>query len=188
MTTKDYVHRQIEVDQQRVDAVLAEWKAQHSDEFYDISRSRETRSVALKRTRAYHLRHPDLTGAKVTGGDVTRNVLLMKDTPLYEKFPVMREFITYVGDLLQDGWSHVGRVFVSRLDAGASILRHVDEGAYFDELHRFHLVLQSSGSIFQWDNDSVQVNPGELWLMNNSIPHWIENTEQDRTHLIFDAN
>lgn len=182
---KDYKHIQLDFPTQRL---LAEWKRVHSDRFYTIDISREQLSKALSKTRTYHLRVPIIDNITIVKTESTQNLINCKDTGLYALFPVMKSVIDKIGQELFGGWKIMGRVFVTRLDPNESIGRHIDEGNYFETLHRFHIPLQTSGSLFKWDDSCVHLNEGQLWKLNNSIPHWVENTsKQWRTHLIFDA-
>lgn len=189
MTTlvKNYTHRKFDIPAERSAAVLAEWSQQHQEAFYDIDTSRERMSPALSKTRTYHLRKPAVPTGFITKTTSAQNVLTCEDTSLYATFPVMHDFINWVGDAFYNGWTTMGRVFVTRLAAGENIGRHIDEGLYFESLHRHHFVLISQEAHFCWDNDSVQLQRGELWAVNNSVPHWVTNSGADRTHIIFDA-
>lgn len=186
---KDYTHRQLMHDSSLIAEVLTEWNRVHKDEFYDINTSRERVSLALNRTRSYHLRETDVPATDTVDTALAKDILEVKNTTLFEKFPTMQEFIRTVGHVIygDSGWTHLGRIFVSRLSAHSNISRHTDQGHYFDMLHRFHLVLSSEGSVFCWDAQRVELNQGELWNLNNSVPHWVENTGYDRTHLIWDG-
>lgn len=186
MTVKDYTHKKLDVVS--TEGLLAEWNEVHNDKYYDIDTSRERMSKALSKTRTYHLRVPIIDRAAIVRTESTQNIINCKDSGLYPLFPVMKSVIEEIGQKLFGGWTIMGRVFVTRLDPSESIGRHIDEGHYFETLHRFHIPLQTEGSLFLWDDDSVQLKQGDLWMLNNSVPHWVENTSGKwRTHLIFDA-
>jgi hypothetical protein len=185
---KNYVHRKFDVPVERSLAVLNEWNTVHQEAFYDIDTSRERMSPALSKTRTYHLRRPVVPKGFIKKTTSAQNVLECEDTALYGTFPVMREFINWVGQEFYGGWTTLGRVFVTRLDAASNIGKHIDEGQYFETLHRHHFVLISQLAHFCWeDNIQVQLHRGELWAVNNSIPHWVTNSGMPRTHIIFDA-
>lgn len=170
--------------------IVDEWRVHHKDEYYDISTIRERLSPALSKTRTYHLRRPDVEGVKITRTESTQDIMKMVDTPLCQKFEILMLWIAALGRWMRGpkGWTTLGRVFVTRLDGMETIGRHIDEGLYFRSLHRFHIVLQSDGSRFCWDNEQQSVlKQGEFWMVNNSVPHWVQNDGRDRTHLIFDA-
>lgn len=187
---KDYVSTQLYLGPIERVAAVREWQQNHDDAFYDINTNRESLSKALSRTRAYHLRRPNVEGVKITRTESTQNIMDMVDTALVDTFPQMMHLVQYVGQIMNGdkGWKTLGRVFVSKLDGQAHIGRHIDEGYYFEKLHRHHLVLDSEGTFFCWDKEKCELSQGELWRVNNSIPHWVENdTGYDRVHLIFDA-
>lgn len=169
-------------------ALIEEWKRVHNDSFYDISTSREKMSPALGKTRTYHLRSPVIDPSKIVRTESTQNIIECQNTKLFTIFPVLQEFIDQVGQEMFGGWTTLGRVFITRLDANEKIGRHIDEGRYFNTLHRFHVPLESDGALFRWDDDQAVFEQGKLYMFNNSIPHWVENTGgRDRTHLIFDG-
>lgn len=194
--TKDYLYKQLFM-QNLVQAALAEWRLAHRDELYDISTVRERMSPALSRTRAYYLRIPDVSPESIKTTNSTQNVLICKDTQLLDLFPRMQELIRFIGEAFYGGWTVMGRIFITRLDGSADIGRHTDEGEYFKALHRHHIVLKSNGAEFWWDkkdqhrlqadSDHLVMQEGGVYVVNNSIPHWVKNGTADRTHLIFDA-
>lgn len=167
--------------------VLEEWRKVHKDSFYDINTARERMSPALSKTRSYYLRVPSISPSQIVRTESTQHIIECNDVKLFALFPKMHGFINRVGKELFGGWTILGRVFVTRLDPSESIGRHIDEGNYFERLHRFHLPLSSNGARFMWDDDSIWLREGELWRVNNSVPHWVENGDSFRTHLIFDA-
>ena len=66
---------------------------------------------------------------------------------------------------------------------------HEDTGRYAKAYSRFHLVLTSApGNTFTCDNQTVHMQPGELWWFNHRGEHSVRNdSDTDRIHLIFDA-
>ena len=182
---KEYRCELLEVD--GLADMLIEWDRKHVDEFYDIDTTRERMSPALSKTRSYFLRIPNIDLTKIVRTESAQHVLQCVDTKLFLKFPVIHEFIERVGQRLFGGWAMLGRVFITRLGPAEKISRHIDEGFYFEKLHRFHVPLKSSGARFMWDDDSVLLERGFLYRVNNSIPHWVENGVEYRTHLIFDG-
>lgn len=186
---KNYIHETLNIDPILLDLVILEWKTMHRDEFYSIDRSREIMSPALSKTRTYHLRAPTIDTSKILRTESTQHILEFHNTRLIDSFPGLQSFIQTLG-ILHTGslWKILGRIFVTRLDPSENISRHIDEGRYFDQLHRFHIPLQTNGSFFCWDNlPPLPIETGKVYIVNNSIPHWIENGPGYRTHIIFDA-
>lgn len=194
MTVKDYIHDRMDIPAERSAALLAAWTAAHREQFYAIDTSRERMSPALSKTQTYHLRRPAVPRGFIQQTTSAQHVIECVDTPLYgARFEFIREFINWVGQQFYKrpdgtpGWNTIGRVFVTRLAANGDIGRHIDEGLYFETLHRHHFVFIEQDAHFCWDNEKVQLRTGELWRVNNSIPHWVTNSGGPRTHLIFDA-
>ena len=185
---KCYLHQKIVFPTELIQEAISEWKNKHLDEYYDISTYRENLSLALSKTRAYNLRVPNIDWSnKEVTLEATRDCMDFIDRELFTNFPAIRRLIHHVGEQEFVGWNTLGRVFISRLDPNSSIGRHIDQGTYFDSLHRFHVPLETKGSMFCWDTDSVQLEAGYLYRLNNSVPHWVQNSSTFRTHLIFDG-
>ncbi len=83
----------------------------------------------------------------------------------------------------------LGRVMLVELPAGGRIDRHADEGAYAAHYDRFHLVLTSAhGNTFTNGDETIYMQPGELWKFNHHIEHEVaNNSTAPRVHLIIDA-
>jgi hypothetical protein len=188
MITKDYIHTRLEIPAEKSAALRGSWNSRHKESYYEIDTSRERMSPALSKTRTYHLRRPAVPKGFIKQTTSAQNVVDCEDTPLYSSFPEIQEFIEWVGKEFYGGWNRLGRVFVTRLAGTSSIGRHTDEGLYFESLHRHHFVLISQDAHFCWDhNVSIKLGEGELWRVNNSVPHWVTNSGASRTHIIFDA-
>lgn len=102
---------------------------------------------------------------------------------------VMALFMSVEGERL-------GRVLISRLPPGRRILPHKDIGAdltkYYDSepyYSRFHLCVQGlPGSIFNCEDESVQMRTGEAWWFRNDLEHEvINNSADDRIHVVIDV-
>lgn len=109
-------------------------------------------------------------------------------------YPSMQELAQAVYPLVapvlrEIGSTQLGRVLIVKLKPGGSIDPHEDTGRYAKAYSRFHLVLKSEpGNRFSCEGESVHMAPGELWWFNHRGEHAVVNeSEQDRIHLIFDA-
>lgn len=89
----------------------------------------------------------------------------------------------------------LGRVLISRLPPGRRILPHKDIGddltRYYDNepyYSRFHLCVQGlPGSIFNCEDETVQMRTGEAWWFRNDLEHEvINNSADDRIHVVID--
>lgn len=80
------------------------------------------------------------------------------------------------------------RAILVKLLGGKSVARHTDIGASYMQSHRMHMPLISEGRVDYIVGNKVQhFNPGELWEINNAIPHEVNNfSDKDRINLIFD--
>jgi aspartyl/asparaginyl beta-hydroxylase (cupin superfamily) len=75
----------------------------------------------------------------------------------------------------------------AKLKPNGQVYPHVDAGAYYALRHRFHLVIQSRGSLMKCGGEEVVMNEGELWAFDNKKQHEAFNESADsRIHLIFD--
>jgi hypothetical protein len=85
--------------------------------------------------------------------------------------------------------NELGYVLIVKLLAGGEVFPHCDEGRYAEYYNRYHIVIQSSeGNIFTVNDESVEMKEGELWTFNHRAPHHvINNSSEDRIHIIFDA-
>lgn len=85
--------------------------------------------------------------------------------------------------------NELGYVLIVKLLAGGEVFPHCDEGKYAEHYNRYHIVVQSSeGNIFTVNDESIEMKEGELWTFNHRAPHHvINNSAEDRIHIIFDA-
>lgn len=109
------------------------------------------------------------------------------DYPAYEEMPVFRR--TVMNIFAYVGGDRLGRVLITKLKPGCSIAPHADSGSHAEYYERFHLCLQSGpGSRFRCGDDWVDMKPGELWWVQNSVNHEVNNgSDIDRLHLIVDC-
>lgn len=187
MQEKSYICNNItsKIDKGLLRELIEEWNSNHRDAFYTISTDRETYTPVLEKTNTYHLRSPFYN---IRFGESTLNQIYNADEDTYKFFPTIKRFIKHVGDKLYSGWKYQGRVMITRLENHSEIPRHIDRGLYYNHMNRFHLPLKTGGSIFCWDEHSQPLLENNLYLVNNSIPHWVENpNNSQRTHLLFDG-
>lgn len=108
------------------------------------------------------------------------------DYPAYALLPearsiVMNVFAAVAGERL-------GRVLITRLPPGAKIAAHADTGAPAAYYDRFHVVLQSAGSMYRCGDEWAAMETGDVWWFQNAIEHEVVNDGPiDRIHLIIDA-
>lgn len=105
------------------------------------------------------------------------------DTELLERCPATRAVLSVFQ-------SPIGSARFLKLVPGAKIKEHYDYELSFESGRaRLHVpILTNSQVLFFLDADRVEMQPGECWYLNFSLPHWIENNgETDRIHLVIDC-
>ena len=106
------------------------------------------------------------------------------DLPAWFALDATREFVL---EFLRERGGILGHVRVTKLDASANIPLHVDIGAYCEMRDRYHLVINTEGTLFTAGDETVTMHENELWWFDNKALHSIENLgHSPRTHLIFD--
>jgi hypothetical protein len=80
------------------------------------------------------------------------------------------------------------RLLLVRLLAKGRIPQHVDTGYSLTTARRIHVpVITNDGVIFTVGGEARALPPGEIWEINNTREHSVENTsDQNRVHLIVD--
>jgi hypothetical protein len=106
--------------------------------------------------------------------------------PAWDRLPQARAMIF---DLMRrvDG-ERLGRVMITRLAPGKSILPHADTDAHAAYYERYHIILQNGpGSVFRCGSEGVCMQPGEVWWFDNSVVHEVVNaSSDDRLTMIID--
>lgn len=82
----------------------------------------------------------------------------------------------------------LGRVMINKIAPGGSIFPHADTPAHAEYYERFHIVIQSKpGVVFKAGDEQVYMAVGEAWWFDNSQVHEvINNSAEDRVHMIVD--
>lgn len=109
------------------------------------------------------------------------------DKPITGNFPGTMALIKNL--LIRAGAKEVGMITVAIMEPGAKVVKHVDQGPYYQHYRRFHMPLNTVvGSIITAGDKVVSMKAGEVWELNNLIPHSAENNgDVDRYHMIIDA-
>ncbi len=109
--------------------------------------------------------------------------LPVEDRPVLEHLPYARFIIEKVIP------APPMRCLLARLPAGGVIARHIDKAPYFGKTLRVHVPVETNESVFMVSRGlCYSMQPGEVWLLNNSANHAVWNTHpsRSRTHLICD--
>lgn len=185
-----YIKKSILCNEDILHAAVAEWKTNHKDTYYEINQQRQLTSLALADTRMYSLRYAPLPNNVSVVHENTCDILTCLPNSLAHRFPKLFDLVINIGYVVNHdvGWSKLGRMFVTCLDALSCIEPHIDTGLYYDKFRRFHVPLEADGlAEFHWQGSHICMRVGEVWELNNSITHWVNNSGGPRTHLIFDA-
>ena len=84
--------------------------------------------------------------------------------------------------------TQLGRCIITRLKKGDEILPHKDQGAPAEFYTRFQVALNSGkGCNFIIEDEQVNFQNGEVWMINNSNEHSVvNNSDSDRIVMIVD--
>lgn len=116
----------------------------------------------------------------------------LQDTPLYEKFPEVRELIKQFGN-------NIHRVrFMKLKPGGGELKRHTDQvdpdsGGSIGKLARLHFPIKTNDKVIfnVWGTDGVEkvvhMKKGECWFLDTRKPHRaINGGDGERIHLVVD--
>lgn len=107
------------------------------------------------------------------------------DYAAYHMMPIFRKTVMAV--LAYVGGERLGRVLITKLPPGGRITPHADQGGSPEYYERFHVPLQGGGW-FRCQEEVVRMKTGDLWWVQNLVEHEVLNdSNQDRLHLIIDA-
>jgi hypothetical protein len=158
---------------------------------------------ARKIPGAYHqdaddilLRFPPLN----SGDDLLDKVgaqIAAVNYPAWDLLPAAQPLV--FGLMAQVKGVHLGRVMIAKLKPGKTIPLHSDIISEAEEkfpdraaparyYERYHVVLQSQpGVVFAVGEEETFMAPGEIWWIDNTMPHTVINaSSDDRIHLIID--
>ena len=114
-------------------------------------------------------------------GDVLESI----DLWAWDELPETRKLLL---DFLREVGGELGRVRVSMIEGNGGIVPHIDTGKYFTIHERYHIVIQAAkGTKIVCGDEEVVMHENELWWMDNSIMHHVDNlAESPRIHIVFD--
>jgi hypothetical protein len=159
---------------------------------WEINTSRQTVTPELRNTKMIALRHA-VSPNKFSKTAEWNQIVHVANTRILEVHSIFKETLVWIEQILSISYAkniEIGRVFFSKHLAKTNIDLHIDEGEYFDYFwHRFHFVVQSNeDNIFHIGNEDVKLQPGNLYWINNHIPHYLQNLSTiDRINLIADV-
>ncbi|MBV6417356.1 MAG: hypothetical protein CMLOHMNK_02018 [Steroidobacteraceae bacterium] len=109
--------------------------------------------------------------------------LPIDDRPPLAQLPYAREIITTLIP------APAQRCLLARLPGGAIIAPHIDQAPYFAKTIRIHVPVETHERAWMIAaGRRYRMAAGEVWALNNSAPHAVENGDpgRARTHLICD--
>jgi hypothetical protein len=106
--------------------------------------------------------------------------------PALYQLPEAQQFIFWL--MARVKGERIGRCLITELTPGKCITPHVDMGAPAEYYERYHVVLSGHrGSVFRAGDEQVTMLTGEVWWFDNEQEHEaINNSAEDRVHLIID--
>lgn len=149
-----------------------------SDEWF-INTSRQDNHYVHKDTNSYFVYTANLQWKE--GQDFVTETT-SKDAALLELLePIISDL-----EKLHDGVR--GMVLLIKLKAGQDIAPHHDSGDYLMISRRHHIPIVTADNVFFGvDSESVNMEVGECWEINNSRTHSVKNGSKiDRVHLLID--
>ena len=137
--------------------------------------------------------HSEMSDIWVRYNDIrkfTDNYLRLNDEhvpiwyPAWYRLPSLRPIVFGLMTLVQG--EMLGGILITKIPPGKGIARHVDRGWHVDYYDKFYVQLRNAeGASFCFDGEAHTPKPGEIWMVDNREPHWIENnSSEDRMTLI----
>jgi quercetin dioxygenase-like cupin family protein len=146
---------------------------------FDLDTERQKIVDYHKNTKSYRL----VKGLITTEKSLFDAVNLEK-TSLYYERPLCVEFLN---SFIKKYGGVLHRVSLVLLPPKCEVLVHSDNGEYYANKDRFHLVIKGSYNLQVFD-ETQYLKEGELWFFNNKRPHSAFNsTNEDRISMIFDV-
>jgi quercetin dioxygenase-like cupin family protein len=105
------------------------------------------------------------------------------DTPLLERCPYLQSVLGFFA-------CEKTAVRLMKLHAGGIIKEHRDHDMSLEEGEvRFHVPIITNPQLaFYLDGERIQMQEGECWYLNLSLPHRVDNAgDTDRVHLVIDC-
>jgi hypothetical protein len=108
----------------------------------------------------------------------------VEKTEHYAHFPILTTFIEHFAEEME---SDMARFMIVSIRPGSDVYPHIEKGAYYRAIDRYHLIIQSTGSEMTTGDETVLLKTGELWWFNSQAIHSAKNVGTvPRIHIIFD--
>lgn len=159
-------------------AEIKKYVKKFSDEWFFDTTRQETYSIH-KNTMSYFLYEADLDW-------VADTPYIVEQKSNDEVLLAMVEPIVKSLEELHNGKR--GQVLFIKLPGKNNIPKHHDDGDYLMSARRHHVpIITNKKTIFGVSNETVNMQEGECWEINNSKMHYVTNDSTvDRIHLLID--
>lgn len=122
---------------------------------------------------------------------IKQRKLSQTDVTRYSAFDVLHKVVQPIVDYALSHYPSGGVVLcvqLARMMPGAKIDAHTDHSPLLRSSYRLHVPIVTNEDVdFFVDGELIKMQEGNLYCLNNRVPHWVENrSEHARTHLIID--
>jgi aspartyl/asparaginyl beta-hydroxylase (cupin superfamily) len=149
------------------------------DNEWDLDISRQKTFDNHKATKTFFLLNYPLSWRKNSAYD---GFVKYPESDLWQNVKSLVELLESAYD------GKAGRVMLTKLMSNSNIDTHSDSGDYLDVVRRHHIpIITHDDVMFSVDGRSINMKEGEVWEINNMLPHSVENISSiDRVHLMID--
>jgi hypothetical protein len=164
-----------------------------TDYLWKLITNRQKMAHALRNTEMVVLRRLVGDFSNIKSTNQFNQEMAVADTEILTRSALFQKTVLWLEQSFIDaGATKVewGRIFFSKHFANSDIDMHTDQGQYFDYYDRFHFVIDQTDNenIFHIQDEDIKLLQGNLYWVNNHVPHWLKNTSsKDRINLIVDA-
>lgn len=104
--------------------------------------------------------------------------------PSYHLLPQVRDIVFPLMAAVEG--ERLGGVLITKIPPGGSVKPHVDSGWHAGYYDKYLVQLQSApGQAFCFDDGHFCSEPGDVYMFDNSVTHWVENNSNvDRISMI----
>jgi quercetin dioxygenase-like cupin family protein len=104
-----------------------------------------------------------------------------------KNYQYFKKTYSYLEKFADEIGGQLTRIMVVSLLPGTEILAHIDQGEYYVDKDRYHIPIQTKGSLNICENEHQVYKEGELWWFDNKKTHSAKNEgDTERVHIIFD--
>ena len=82
------------------------------------------------------------------------------------------------------GGERLGGILITKLQPYGKITTHTDDGWHAKYYDKYYVCIKDGGSKFIFESGYIRPKEGQVWWFDNSRPHGVENTNQERIAMI----